>query len=412
MLTAYLQEPSAKERGVSAVYLLSGFLTRNPTNENEENGHKEEQDNGMDLDGKEEPTTTQGNDKKEEEIKTRTVMLVSSEELEGESAEQPRFTPLVLMDFAQFPFVSIFLAKSSLFSPAPSSHIYALTPSALPRTEFSQLTTAYLPIANSSKWKPPPDKDAIGGGYGGITSADGKETKRKGKIVRKPTTTTAAANASASGSGSGSKVATKVEEKGKGKASTSSTTVKKEELSSSTTTKKGKKKVEEVPKKKAAPKIVPIGQRGGLFSKSFAAKKEESSDEEEEEEESEEEVKPKKGKTVPAKRKSNSPQVARKAPPAPVKKPSPKKAKGKEVIDLGDDDEDDWAMDEEAMAEMEREANAKVQAKKPVPPKKKPVVTKKKENETDSERQKRELEVSHSTPSSLPFSALLLTLDS
>ena len=81
LLASYLQEPSAKERGVSAVYLLSGFLTRNPAIENGKNGHNEDEQ-GMDVAGRDEPTSTQENETKEV-FRTRTVMLVTSEELKG-----------------------------------------------------------------------------------------------------------------------------------------------------------------------------------------------------------------------------------------------------------------------------------------------------------------------------------------
>ncbi|GAA5933981.1 uncharacterized protein JCM15063_000523 [Sporobolomyces koalae] len=309
-LSTYLEDPTAQERGVSAVYLLSGYLSDAA------------------------------------EVPTRTVKLVNSDQLE---------------------------AAKELFQPTPSIHVYALTPN--PLAEFSQLTTTYLPIEPSSKWKPRPTSEEQ---YGQILNWNGREMKRSGK------------------KGQATNPKKNVEDgKGKGKAKAKDEPVpskKKEEPAAAAKGKKATTTIKKPIKKAAAgPSSRPIGQLGGLFSKQFAAQKkaESSSDEEEEEEEQPK----KKSSVVPTKRKSTSPVVTRKsAPPAKkVKSPAKKTAKLEE-IEI--DDDDDWAMDEEAMLEMEREANQKVQGKiePPAIAKPKQVPRKKKDNETDSERQQRELE--------------------
>ncbi|GAA6012542.1 hypothetical protein JCM11491_005427 [Sporobolomyces phaffii] len=353
LLALYLDDPSAQERGVSAVYLVSGYLRprEEPSTSTSNGGPRDEPDGAaaaMDLD--EPPSSQPRGDDERDVVQTRTVKLVAFSDLE---------------------------ATLSLFSPTPSHHVYSLTPAPLAPSDFSQLTTTYLPLAASdpkvtAKWKLAPDADAPGRGYGGIVAWDGQEgKKRTGKLVRKPTVEDTA-NKKA--------VASASNVKGKGKAKEDAPTAATATVSAAkgkkVVTKKDKDKEDKKKKKQdAKPAARPIGQLGGLFSRQFAAKKDESSEEEaSDEEEEEEEVKPKKGKAkpvVPAKRKSTSPVVTRKAPPAPAsrtvtKKTSPVKPKAKAAdIEIDDDDDDDWAMmDEEAMAEMEREANEKVQAKK------------------------------------------------
>lgn len=82
LLALFLEDPSAKERGVSAVYLLSGYARPVTTNNvKQEDGDE----NGMDID---EPTQSSSVDPPTQEgeaIKTRTVKLVALSDLEGEN---------------------------------------------------------------------------------------------------------------------------------------------------------------------------------------------------------------------------------------------------------------------------------------------------------------------------------------
>jgi hypothetical protein len=279
-------------------------------------------------------------------------------------------------------------AAKSLFSPAPSSHVYALTPTPFTTAQLSLLHTASLSLVDSAareKWKASPS--GADAGYGAILHPDG-ERKRKGGVAAVPR---AAAPAPKAGPSAVKKEDEEAKPLAKGKEKAAPATKKKE-----------------VKKKDTGPKI---GERRGLFSKSFdepppksmskKGKGKASSDEDSDEDESEEEeVKPK--KTVPAKRKS-SPTVSRssstttKSVVKPAPKPAPAPAKKKSnVMTIDDDDDDDlWgAMDEEAMMEAEREAQKQVDAKKKAAGSggvKKSAGAKK--GETEREREARELEV-------------------
>ncbi|GAA6062413.1 hypothetical protein JCM10212_006048 [Sporobolomyces blumeae] len=406
-LLDYVNDESARERGVSAVYLLSGTL--NPVDE-----AMDVEPPSSSLSGAQDKGKGKGKGKETgsgDRVKVKTVMLVPADELE---------------------------AKRALFSPAPTLHVYALTPTRLDRSSFSTLTTCSLGHPDQSehkaRWKMAPDPEAVGQGYGGIVSADGEKkraTNTSGGKGKAPSTTASTAGTNGKGGiskGESSKASTSTakDDKGKGKATAS-------------TTAKGKKGTDPKKKKKdSAPAARPIGALGGLFARSFPPKKASDDEEDDSEEEAdddddeEEEEKPKKragSSVVPAKRKSTSPAVSRKPAPAPAAKKSvastssaktatkpkaastltaafTKKAPAKKApsaaevdIDLGDDD-DDWAFDEEAMMELEREAAAKVEknkkpapaAKVAVPSSKKGAPIKKKENETAAEREKRELE--------------------
>ncbi|GAA5888003.1 hypothetical protein JCM5296_001528 [Sporobolomyces johnsonii] len=340
LLAAYLADHVAAERGVSAVYLLSGYLK--PTLSTSANGHANQGGEAMDVDS-DAPSSSippkQDPEEEREVIKTRTVMLVPASELE---------------------------AKSSLFSPPPTSHVYALTPVPLAASTLSLLTASSLSLVSSSpaakKWKPTPTS---ADGYGTIVHPEGIKKRKAPPGAGIAKAAVSSTSASASDSAASTSRGGKKLDKGKAAAEQDKG--------------KGKTKKEDTKKKPvAAPAMRPIGQLGGLFGKKFAAaKKASSSDEEEdsddEDEEEEKEVKPrKKASVVPAKRKSTSPAVSKKpAPaPAPVKKPVPAAAAAKKKpvevdLDLGDDDDDDdWAMDEEALMEAERQATKQAEAKK------------------------------------------------
>ncbi|GAA5837232.1 hypothetical protein JCM11251_004941 [Rhodosporidiobolus azoricus] len=360
VLAAYLDTEQAKERGVSAVYLLSGSLKQ------EGKGKKAENASGMDVDGGDGMDSSQQREEDEaaEDIKVRTVKLVPAADLE---------------------------AQTALFSSPPTIHVYALTPTPLTTAQLSLLSTSSLSLvssANRDKWKTLSTEDSEG--YGGIRYPDGVRKRKPGEGARGGATS--AAKPAAAGS---SKAAT----------------VKKEEDKKPAPGAKGKqveKKKPEPKKKATGPKI---GQLRGLFSKSFdepapskkGKKKADSSDEDEEDEEESEEqedVKPAK-KTIPAKRKS-SPTVPRsnstsrasssKPTPAPSKTAPPKK----EDVDMTLDDDDDWAMDEEALMEAERaaqkQADEKAKAKAGGGGATDKSNAKGKGTETEAERQRRELE--------------------
>lgn len=82
----YLEEPSAKERGVSAVYLLSGYLKPLQTNGKHDDDNLRDEENGMDLDDQPTPSGSTETEQTtgEEEIKTRTIKLVTLDQLECE----------------------------------------------------------------------------------------------------------------------------------------------------------------------------------------------------------------------------------------------------------------------------------------------------------------------------------------
>ncbi|GAA6016742.1 hypothetical protein JCM10207_003237 [Rhodosporidiobolus poonsookiae] len=385
LLAAYLDTDQAKERGVSAVHLVSGYLIPNPSSsQNGTNGDRVDSSqaaDAMQVDGDDQ-------DMGKEVIRTRTVRLVPAAELE---------------------------ASLALFSPPPTSHIYALAPSPLAPAQLPLLHTASLslvPPAARERWKPPP---ADAPAYGALVHPDGERKRRPGEGARGGATSAAERAGPSAGT---SKAGAKKEKEEKGK---------KEDVKPAVKGAKGKDKAADNSKgkgKKAdtAPKIRPIGQLGGLFARQMdepakkgkgKGKKAASSDEEDEEEneDSDEDIKPQPRRTVPAKRKS-SPTVSRSSSvtTAAVNKPSPvapaPAAKGKSTkapsITLDDDDDDEWAMDEEALVEMEREAQRQAEAKKAkqggagaAPAKGKAKEKEKappREGETKAERQKRELE--------------------
>ncbi|GAA5853727.1 hypothetical protein JCM8547_007425 [Rhodosporidiobolus lusitaniae] len=357
LLAAYLETDQAKERGVSAVYLLSGFLKK-------DEAKKSSQEDAMDVDGEGATQQSQAAEDENEVVPVRTMMLVPADELE---------------------------VKLALFTRPPSSHVYALTPTPLTTPQLSLLHTASLSLVSSSareKWKDAPTGDAAA--YGGILHPDGVKKRKAGaKIGPTPPVSNAGPSAVKK-----EKEETKPDVKGKGKEKAPE---------------KGKGK--EI-KKKAADAGPKIGERRGLFSRSFdepALKKKKgkgkaSSDEEdsdEEDDESEEDVKPK--KTIPAKRKS-SPTVSRSNSVSTSSsfKPAAKLAPAKKTVDISfsdDDDDEAWAaMDDAAMMQMEQDAQKQADEKKKKAAasaaggsamKKGPPAGKK---ETKEEREKRELE--------------------
>ncbi|KAJ8292473.1 hypothetical protein OF846_004252 [Rhodotorula toruloides] len=323
LLAAYHASDAAKEREIKAVYLLSGYLKKEETD-----GAAKGQDgeDKMDVDGEDGTQATQQTQADgTESVRVKTMALVQEDELE---------------------------AKRSLFTddPAPSSHIYALSPAHL--TSLSLLSTTSLslipPSVRETKWKASPDDIPA---YGGIVHPDGERKRKPGQGARKSAAMPAAPKAGPSKD----KAAVKKQAEPPAKPA------------------KGKGKAKEEPakgKKKDEPKARPIGQLGGLFARKFEDKKgkkkanssDEEDDDESAEEESEEDVKPKKkGSVVPAKRKSTSPAVSRKKPDPPAAK---SKAVKQEADIVMDDDDDDWAMDEEALLEAERAAEKQAASKK------------------------------------------------
>ncbi|GAA5958531.1 hypothetical protein JCM8115_002495 [Rhodotorula mucilaginosa] len=385
ILAAYLASDPAKERGVSATYLLTGYLKQDSAANGNSNGNGTD---AMDIDGLDATQSSQNGAGGEEEalaeiVKTKTMMVVQQDELE---------------------------AKSALFSPAPTSHVYALVPTRL--TSLALLSASALslirPEVREQKWKAAPESAPA---YGGIVHPDGERKVSHGKREAPPMPAAAAAAAPKAGPSGTSKPAKKDQEvaaaskpvKGKGKG-------KEKETASSAAASKGKAKKEE-------PKIRPIGQLGGLFAKKLddsatkknKGKKKADSDDSDadgsDDDEDEEEVKPK--KSIPAKRKSTSPAVSRKKPApaaAPPKKATtaPAKKKTPEIIMDDDDEFGAWDMDEEAMLEAERAAEesfkAQAQAKAAGMSRGNSSTSTSKEaseprkGETKAERQKRELE--------------------
>ncbi|GAA5862406.1 hypothetical protein JCM3774_002505 [Rhodotorula dairenensis] len=352
LLAAYLASVPAKERGVTATYLLTGYLKRDGSaSENKPNGGAD----AMDIDRPDATQSSQNGVDGEEDtrpkaVKTKTMMVVQQDELQ---------------------------AKSALFSPAPSSHVYALAPARL--TSLGLLSVSALslirPEVREQKWKAAPEGAPA---YGGIVHPDGERRVPQGKRKAAPPPLPAAPKAGPSGTSKPvKKEATAaadpkpVKGKGKGKG-------KEKESASAAAASKGKAKV-----KKEEPKIRPIGQLGGLFAKKFGddskskkGKKKADSDSDDDasegSEQEDEDVKPTK-KTVPAKRKSTSPAVSRKKPTPAAPPPATKKAaapsapatkkKTPEIIMADDDDEfGAWDMDEEALLEAERAAEQAVKA--------------------------------------------------
>lgn len=381
ILAAYLASDPAKERGVTATYLLSGYLKTDSAANGIENGKGADV---MDIDGLDATQSSQngagGDEGALAEItQTKTMMVVQQNELE---------------------------AKTALFSPAPTSHVYALVPTRL--TSLALLSASALslirPEVREQKWKAAPESAPA---YGGIVHPDGERKVPHGKRKAPPMPAAAAVAPKAGPSGT-SKPVKKDEAatdskpvKGKGKA-------KEKESVSSAAASKGKAKKEE-------PKIRPIGQLGGLFAKKFddsamkkkKGKKKADSDESDadgsdDDDEDEEEVKPK--KSIPAKRKSTSPAVSRKKPApaaAPPQKATAVPAKKTPEIIMDDDDEfGAWDMDEEALLEAERAAEesvkAQAQAKAAGMSRGNSSTSKEasepRKGETKAERQKRELE--------------------
>lgn len=102
LLAAYLASDPAKERGVTATYLLTGYLKR----DQEKNGAEPD---AMDLD---EPGATPSSqngangqdDAHRESVKTKTIMIVHEDELQGQSPSFLALSPEVCANMAlQFP---------------------------------------------------------------------------------------------------------------------------------------------------------------------------------------------------------------------------------------------------------------------------------------------------------------------
>lgn len=404
ILAAYLASDPAKERGVTATYLLSGYLKQDSA----ANGKGAD---AMDIDGLDATQSSQNGARGDEEalaevVKTKTMMIVQQDELEGKSGGL-LYRARGTRELTKF---RLNAAKTALFSPAPTSHVYALVPTRL--TSLALLSASALslirPEVREQKWKPAPESAPA---YGGIVHPDGERKVPQGKH-KAPPMPAAAPKAGPSGTSKPAKkdeaaaAAASKPVKGKGKG-------KEKESASSAAASKGKAKKEE-------PKIRPIGQLGGLFAKKFDdsttkkkkdKKKADSDDSDadgrDDDDEDEEVVKPK--KSIPAKRKSTSPAVSRKKP-APAAAAPPQKAtaapakKTPEIIMDNDDDEfGAWDMDEEALLEAERAAEesikAKAQARAAGMSRGNSSTSTSKEaseprkGETKAERQKRELEV-------------------
>lgn len=407
ILAAYLDSDAAKDRGVTGVYLLSGYLKSDaPSPAAKLNG---KHDDAMDLDATATTQSSQnGLDDAQDEpevVKIKTMLLVQQDELEGGGALSSvvEALPLAATFLRQHlhPANSVVdtarTAKSALFSPAPASHIYALAPARL--TSLDLLTASSLslirPEVREQKWKAAPESTPA---YGGIVHPEGERKIAQGKRKAPPMPPAAAAAPKAGPSGLSSKAKKDDSEdvkpspaakaKGKGK---------EKETASGKGTAKAKKE---------EPKIRPIGQLGGLFARKFddstskKSKGKKKADSDEDDSDEEEDVKPK--KVVPAKRKSTSPAVSRKKPAAAAAAAPPpaKAAPAKKDADIIMDDDDDWDMDEEAFLEVERaaEASAKARADKANASKAAAsaasTTTAAKSNESKAERQKRELEVS------------------
>jgi hypothetical protein len=407
ILAAYLASDPAKERGVTATYLLTGYLKEDTA----ENGKGAD---AMDIDGLDATQSSQngaGGDEVAlaEVVKTKTMMVVQQDELEGKSGGLLCRASVSCTRANRLRAKNA--AKTALFSSAPTSHVYALVPTRL--TSLALLSASALslirPEIREQKWKVAPESAPA---YGGIVHPDGERKVPQGKRKAPPMPAAAAAAAPKAGPSGTSKPAKKDQEvaaaskpvKGKGKG-------KEKETASSAAASKGKAKKEE-------PKIRPIGQLGGLFAKKLddsatkknKGKKKADSDDSDadgsDDDEDEEEVKPK--KSIPAKRKSTSPAVSRKKPApaaAPPKKATtaPAKKKTPEIIMDDDDEFGAWDMDEEAMLEAERAAEesfkAQAQAKAAGMSRGNSSTSTSKEaseprkGETKAERQKRELEV-------------------
>ena len=87
ILAAYLASDPAKERGVSATYLLTGYLKQDSAANGNSNGNGTD---AMDIDGLDATQSSQNGAGGEEEalaeiVKTKTMMVVQQDELEGKS---------------------------------------------------------------------------------------------------------------------------------------------------------------------------------------------------------------------------------------------------------------------------------------------------------------------------------------
>ncbi|KAM0791767.1 hypothetical protein ACM66B_004031 [Microbotryomycetes sp. NB124-2] len=311
-LKAYLQDPSAKERGVSATYVLTGTLKQPQANghsasSNGSSKHTTDAD-GMDIDAVE-PTSQVGSSSMHStrlhNVQTRTVLIVPQAQLQDH------------------------LTK---FVHEPSQHVYAASPGVL--VDLSALASSALfalPESTLKRWKPRPAS-----GYGAIEHPDGVK-KRK---------STAKAGAVASGSGKAAAAAAAVP------AAAAEATKKLTNASkSNATTAKPDTKGKGKDKDSAKPTARPIGQLGGLFADRNSSSKSSTSN-------------------VPSKRKASEPAAVTTKPKAATA--APKRAGksngifGDEELDsdqdFGDDDMDAW--DEEAMKEAEEEAAQKLADKK------------------------------------------------
>ncbi|GAA5938032.1 hypothetical protein JCM3775_005317, partial [Rhodotorula graminis] len=404
VLKAYFESDVAKERNVGAVWLVSGYLAQPPPRA--PNGSAVKEEDAMDVDSSADTSTS--------------APAQASQERDGVAgtAGEDEVVQRVVQRLVQDKDLEAQLPLFSSTPRPPSTHLYALLPSpSLPSLALlGPATLSLVAPAAREKWRVPPPAAAEdgaeagdhGGAYGELVNPDGERRRVKGA--------TAAGRAAGAGAGASASAA---KGKGKGKEPVGASST------SRTTSAAGKKEGDDEPavavgkakagadkpkakdkkasKKDAAdkdkakdnkgPKARPIGQLGGLFSRTFdkppppkkssykskKGKGKASSDsdsdsdgdsddkssgsDDDDDDDDDDDVKPVK-KVVPAKRKSSSPVVTRKkAVASPVK--VPKKKAADVVLDGDDGDEfDDWAMDEEALLEAERAAEVQAAQRK------------------------------------------------
>ena len=243
-------------------------------------------------------------------------------------------------------------AESARFSPEPTKHVYALSPSPptisllAASSSIAHASTSRAAGDDQSTWKPAPAD-----GYGTITHPDGpRKRAASAKDTKPPPKSTAAQAAPAPKVGA----VAKADVKGKGKDSAKLN---------------GMASLFGKPNKPAAA-ARPIGQLGGLFAPRDPPKPQEV-----------EVAKKAKDKVVPSKRKAEEKEKPREKP-----KPVKKVANGIFGEEEVDDDDEFNEEDESAMREMEEERQGKSTASTA---------------KADAERQKKELEVSQCSGASL-----------